>query len=240
MTRTILGKGRQGATRLAAWIGLVWLFLILAGPALAADKPAQPSSLIREGYGDYGGGGARPEAPGEGGTPSTSLTPDPSAPGGYRLQLVEPGVTELPGQAPSVIPDPSAPGGYRYQPGIPSDPDAAPGQAPRVTPDPNAPGGYRLHPLPGEAEFHGPLATPPGPTAPPATPTAEPDTGLPPSLRWPGEDPEYRQRQEQTRPPNAQAPPRRYPWEPYQDRHSLRWRDQRHQAREQAIEGRGD
>lgn len=205
--------------------------LSLAGPALAAGKPVT-SPLIREGYGDYGGGETRPEAPGEGEAPSTSLTPDPSAPGGYRLQLEEPGVTYLPGQAPSVVPDPSAPGGYRYQPGILSDPDAAPGQPPRVTPDPYSPGGYRINPLPGEPEIYGQPVAPPGATAPPATPSTESDTGLPPPLRWPGEDPEFRQRQDQSRPPNAQAPPRRYPWEPYQDRRSLRFRDQRQRERE--------
>ncbi len=233
MAHDILDKGRKPAVWLATVVSLGLLALALAGPANAAEKQLKPSSLIREGYGDFGGGEAKPEDRGDGGALSTTLVPDASAPGGYRIQLEEPGVTDLPGQAPSVIPDPSAPGGYRYQPGVMSDPDATPGQVPRVTPDPSAPGGYRINPLPGEAGLYGQ----PAPAAPPA-PQAESESGLPPQLRWPGEDPEYRQRQEQSRQPNAQAPPQRYPWEPYQDRRSLRYRDQRQQAQEQAEQDR--
>lgn len=230
-------SGASRGPRLAAVIGLGLLALWLAGPSLAAQKPKKPESLIREGYGAYRDGEVGQEDQGGSGVPSTILVPDPSAPGGYRFQLEEPGVTGLPGQTPSVIPDPSAPAGYRYQPGILSDPDAAPGQAPRVVPDPNAPGGYRINPLPGEADTYLPPGNQPGLPAqpvPPGTPADQPETGLLPQFRWPGEDPAYRQHQEQQRQTEREVTKqrRRYPWEPYQDRRSLRFRDQRQQERE--------
>lgn len=231
MAKAIQGEDRVGAGKWWVGIGLGMLALALTGPALAAGKPAKPSSLVREGYGDYGGGEVRRGEAGDDPTPSTSLAPDPSAPGGYRLQLEEPGVTDLPGQAPSVIPDPSAPGGYRYQPGVLRDPYAPPGQAPRVAPDPDAPGGYRINLLPGEPDiFNQPANQPATPSAPPISP----DTGLLPQFQWPGEDPAYRQRQEQRGQAerDAASQERRYPWEPYRDRRSLRYRDQRQQERE--------